>query len=134
MHSEELGDVVIAVDTSGSVGDRDLGIFAEAVNGILGAFDCSATVLYHDTAVQTVQHWQSCDGELVLDPVGGGGTSHRCVFEWLDRHAWNPSCVVCLTDLETRFPDRPPPVPVLWAVVGDHSSPPPFGSRVSVGS
>ena len=134
LHSEELGDVVIAIDTSGSVGERELGVFAEAVNGILSAFECSATVLYHDTAVQTVHHWRSSDGPLTLDPVGGGGTSHRCVFDWLDRNAGNPSCVVCLTDLETRFPDRPPLVPVLWAVVGDHSSPPPFGSRVSVGS
>ena len=132
LHSEELGDVVIAVDTSGSVGERELGVFAAEVNGILAAFDCAVTVLYHDTEVQKVQTWRSGDGELVLDPVGGGGTSHRCVFDWLDRSDLSPSCVVCLTDLETRFPDRFPAPPVLWAVVGACLSRPPFGRRVSV--
>ena len=133
LHSEELGDVVIAVDTSGSVGERELGVFAAEVNGILAAFDCAMTVLYHDTVVQRVQTWRSGDGELVLDPVGGGGTSHRCVFDWPDRSDLSPSCVVCLTDLETRFPDYIPAAPVLWAVVGDSPSRPPFGRRVSLG-
>ena len=90
----------------------ELGVFAAEVNGILSAFDCAATVLYHDTEVQRVQTWRSGDGELALDPVGGGGTSHRCVFDWLDRSDLAPSCVLCLTDLETRFPDRAPAAPV----------------------
>ena len=134
LHSEELGDVVIAVDTSGSVGPRELGVFATEVNGILAAFECAATVLYHDTEVQKVQHWQSRDGHLILDPVGGGGTSHGCVFEWLDRSGSSPACVICLTDLETRFPQSPPAVPVLWAVVGDNAATPPVGCRVTVGT
>jgi hypothetical protein len=41
--------------------------------------------------------------------------------------------VVCLTDLFTDFPDMPPSVPVLWAVVGDNDARPPFGLRVGVG-
>ncbi|WP_149112013.1 vWA domain-containing protein [Limnoglobus roseus] len=132
LRSEELGDVVIAVDTSGSVGPTELAVFAGAVDDVLSAFDCVATVLYHDTEVQGVQTWRSGDGPLVLAPVGGGGTAHACVFDWLDRAGVSPACVVCLTDLETRFPDRPPGVPVLWAVVGDNTSPPPFGTSVRV--
>ncbi len=134
LHSEELGDVVIAIDTSGSVGARELGVFATEVNGILDAFDCSVTVLYHDTDVQNVQTWQTGAGPLELDPVGGGGTSHACVFEWLTQSGLSPSCVVCLTDLHTEFPDRTPVTPVLWAVVGGNPSEPPFGRRVTVGS
>ena len=60
------------------------GVRAEA-NAVLAAYDCAVTVLYHDTEVQKVQTWQSADGPLVLDPVGGGGTSHACVFDWIDR-------------------------------------------------
>jgi predicted metal-dependent peptidase len=71
---------------------------------------------------------------LKLDPVGGGGTSHACVFEWLDRGGLSPSCVVCLTDLETEFPTRGPAEPVLWAVVGANRSEPPFGRRVTLES
>ena len=132
LHSEELGDIVIAIDTSGSVGTRELGQFTTEVNAILGAFDCTATVLYHDTEIQHVQTWRSSDGPLSLEPIGGGGTSHRCVFDWLDREAMMPSCVICLTDLQTRFPDRTPLMPVLWTIIGNNPMVPPFGYCVQV--
>src|SRR5207248_862366 len=104
LHSEELGDVVLAVDTSGSINEKLLGTFAAEVNAVLAAYDCTVTVLYHDTEVELVQTWQSADGPLVLDPVGGGGTSHTCVFDWLIQAGLTPACVICLTDLETEFP------------------------------
>jgi predicted metal-dependent peptidase len=133
LHSDELGDVVIAVDTSGSVGERELGLFAAEASALLDAYACTATVLYHDARVQGVSTWTPADGPLVLTPVGGGGTSHRCVFDWLARSALDPACVVCLTDLETDFPVVLPGVPVLWAVVGDCAVTPPFGRVVRLG-
>jgi predicted metal-dependent peptidase len=132
LRSEELGEVVLAVDTSGSIGQEDLSCFAAEAEGILEAFDCTLTILYHDAEVQKVQRWRSSDGPLTLEPVGGGGTSHRCVFDWVEREGVQPSCVVCLTDLHTEFPDLAPATPVLWAVVGGNPSPPPFGLRVAV--
>jgi predicted metal-dependent peptidase len=134
VRSEELGDVVLAIDTSGSIGEKELSRFAAEAQGILEAFDCTLTVLYHDSDVQRVQHWRSGDGPLVLEPVGGGGTSHICVFDRVVSQGDLPTCVICLTDLYTEFPDSPPPVPVLWAVAGDNNAQPPFGLRVSVGS
>lgn len=132
-HSEELGTVVIAVDTSGSVSERELAIFATEIQGILEAFDCTITILYHDTDIQQEQQWQSSDGPLRLDPVGGGGTSHTCIFSWLAEQDTHPSCVVCLTDLETTFPQQPPDCPVLWAVIGKNQTLPPFGQRIGIG-
>jgi predicted metal-dependent peptidase len=132
LRSEELGHVVIAVDTSGSIGAALLGAFAAEVNAVLAAYECSVTVLYHDTEVQTTQAWQSSDGPLTLDPVGGGGTSHGCVFDWLTASGTDAACVVCLTDLETEFPSQTPAAPVLWAVVGPGPTRPPFGRVVSL--
>jgi predicted metal-dependent peptidase len=132
LHSEELGNVVLAVDTSGSIDEKLLGVFAAEADAVLAAYDCSVTVLYHDTEVQKVQTWQSRDGPLTLDPVGGGGTSHACVFEWIDRAGVTPACVVCLTDMETEFPLQHPAVPVLWAVPGKAPTDPPFGRVVSL--
>jgi predicted metal-dependent peptidase len=133
LHSDDLGDVVVAVDTSGSVGTRELGLFAAEVDALLGAFDCTATVLCHDARIQSVRTWTPADGPLTLDPIGGGGTSHVCVFEWVDQLGIDPACVVCLTDMESRFPARPPAVPVLWAKVGDAAVDPPFGRVVPIG-
>jgi predicted metal-dependent peptidase len=132
LHSEELGDVVLAVDTSGSIDEKTLGLFAAEANAVLAAYDCSVTVLYHDTDVQKVQSWQSAEGPLVLEPVGGGGTSHACVFDWIDQAGITPACVICLTDLDTEFPAGIPAVSVLWAVAGPTPSDPPFGRVVSL--
>jgi predicted metal-dependent peptidase len=132
LRSEELGEVVLAVDTSGSIGEKELARFAAEAQGILEAFDCSLTILYHDTAVQAVRHWRSGEGPLTLEPAGGGGTSHVCVFDWVSARAEQPACVVCLTDLHTELPQVAPPAPVLWAVVGRNTNDPPFGLRVAV--
>jgi predicted metal-dependent peptidase len=133
LRSEELGEVVVAVDTSGSIGAAELALFGGELDALLGAFDCTATILYHDSAVCHVQTWAPANGPLVLEPKGGGGTSHVPVFEWVSREAVTPACVVCLTDLETDFPDIAPEAPVLWAVTGGNQSTPPFGRVVHVG-
>jgi predicted metal-dependent peptidase len=133
LRSEELGELVLAVDTSGSIGEKELARFAAEAQGILEAFDCALTILYHDSQVQKVQHWRSGDGPLALEPAGGGGTSHVCIFDWVRAQAEQPTCVICLTDLYTEFPEVTPSTPVLWAVVGDGASEPPFGLRVAVG-
>jgi predicted metal-dependent peptidase len=132
LRSLELGEVVLAVDTSGSIGPRELARFAAEAQAILESYECTLTVLYHDAEVQKVQRWCPGDGPLILEPVGGG-TSHACAFDWVAAQGEAPACVVCLTDLETAFPDAPPAVPVLWAVVGGSTAQPPFGLRVAVG-
>lgn len=130
MFSDELGEVVIAVDCSGSIRKEQLDAFAGEVNGVLAAFSCTAIVLYHDSEVQKVDEFASVDGPVTLEPVGGGGTSHVCVFDWLARDGRQPACVICLSDLETEFPPDPG-VPVLWAVTGEVTAAP-FGRVVSL--
>jgi predicted metal-dependent peptidase len=130
LHSEELGDVLVLVDTSGSIGKQQLDSFATELNGILDSFDCQATVVYHDSEVQHVQEHRSSDGPLVLEPKGGGGTSHAWLNEWINREGKSPACIVALTDLWSDFgPD--PGVPTLWAVTGDNTNAP-FGQVVNI--
>jgi predicted metal-dependent peptidase len=123
---------VVAVDTSGSIGQAELDRFAAEVQGILDAYDVHLTVLYHDTEVTEVEEWSPADGSIKLRPIGGGGTSHCCVFKWLEERGLDPNCVICLTDLYTDFPPACPALPVLWAVVGDCPTHPPLGQRVSI--
>lgn len=131
---EELGDVVIAFDTSGSIGQETMDRFAAEIQGILDCCACRVTILYHDCEVAGVQEWNSEEGPLVLDPKGGGGTSHVCVFEWLEKHPEiDPVCLVCLTDLYTQFPDQGPGFPVLWCVHRGPAEPKaPFGRCVAM--
>jgi len=138
LRGEELGDVIVTVDCSGSIGQAELDVFAGELQGVLDAYECSLLVLYHDVPVTRVQKWAPGDGPLRLRPCGGGGTSHVPVFEWIaglgQVEAPDAPCVLCFTDLATRFPDRAPALPVLWCVVSDKNGymKPPFGRVVEI--
>jgi predicted metal-dependent peptidase len=132
LRSEELGDVVAAIDTSGSIGETELSRFGSELQGVLEAYDCSLTILYHDSEIQHVQQWKSTDGPLVLEAKGGGGTSHKPVFEWIAEHGESPACLVCLTDMYSEFPPAGPEFPVLWASTSEGKEAP-FGQLVEIG-
>ena len=129
LRSASLGHVVIAIDTSGSIDESQLASFAGELNGILDCSPCQASIVYCDHKVQRVDEWEPSDGPLTLDPIGGGGTSHVPVWDWLKQADIDTACVVALTDGATRFGDDPG-VPVLWALTGDAS--PPFGRVLQI--
>lgn len=132
LYSEELGDVVLAVDTSGSIGEKQLSEFAAEAQGILEAYDTKLTILYHDSKVAHVQEWRSTDGPLVLEPKGGGGTSHVPVFEHIANQNIDAACIVCLTDMYTEFPAAGPEIPTLWCNCGRPGTKAPFGAVVDI--
>lgn len=123
-----LGTVVVAVDTSGSIGQDVLGKFAAEIEGILSAYEVQLVILYHDSAVAHEQRWEPSDGPLVLEPRGGGGTDHVPVFDRVEADG-EATCLICLTDGYTRFPDSAS-VPTMWAMTTDVE--PPFGECVRV--
>jgi predicted metal-dependent peptidase len=132
LHSEELGEVVVALDTSGSIGAELLQQFCSEVQGILEAYDCTLTILYHHSDVYKVQQWRTTDGPLVLEQTESGGTSHVPVFGHIEDHQIDVACIVCLTDLESTFPVRASLAPTLWVKVGTGGSLPPFGRVVDL--
>jgi predicted metal-dependent peptidase len=113
--SEGVGEIAIAVDCSGSVGPRQLGLFEAEIRSILaGQRPRLVHVLYFDAAVKKVETYQA--GQPVsLSPVGGGGTDFRPCFDWLAEQAIIPQTLVFLTDLCGAFPSEAPTYPVIWA-------------------
>jgi predicted metal-dependent peptidase len=125
---EGIGEVVIAVDCSGSVSSRQLALFEAEIQSILEGQrpDC-VRVLYFDTCVQKVDRYQP--GEPIsLTPVGGGGTDFRPCFEWIEENGARPQMVVFLTDLYGTFPEKTPLIEVIWASTGSREAP--FGQVV----
>jgi predicted metal-dependent peptidase len=112
---EGVGEICIAVDCSGSIHDRQLGLFEAEIRSILaGQQPRLVHVLYFDTEVHRVETYQA--GQPVsLTPVGGGGTDFRPCFRWLGEKGIQPQTLVFLTDLCGKFPEEAPPYPVLWA-------------------
>jgi predicted metal-dependent peptidase len=125
---EGVGEICIAVDCSGSIHDRQLGLFETEIRSILaGQQPRLVHVLYFDTEVQKYETFQA--SQLIkLTPVGGGGTDFRPCFEWLEERGIQPQTMVFLTDLCGAFPEKVPPYPVLWASTETRQAP--FGQVI----
>lgn len=114
--SDQLPPVVLVMDTSGSIGQRELDRFGRAVSDILEMYDTTAVVIYADCKVQHVEEYTRQDLPLPLKAYGGGGTSFEPAFTYVKQNEINPCCLIYLTDLYGRFPLNPPPFPTMWVV------------------
>lgn len=133
LQSEELGDLAIVMDTSGSVSTPEITEFSSELTAILEKFNSQATVLYCDSKVAHVERFRQDDLPLELHPAGGGGTNFRPPFEWIEENADQPpAALIYFTDLEcSRYPDEPE-YPVLWVHTGGHGDEPPFGEVIEL--
>ena len=132
LRSQELKNVTMALDTSGSISDNDLAAFEAEVRSIVEDFRADTTVIYCDSTVQSVEHFDA-DTPVKLSPKGGGGTDFRPPFDHIEQNGEYPVCMIYQTDGAcNRFPE-PPPYPVLWVLTRKNERfDPPFGEVVSL--
>jgi len=98
-YKPKMGTVVIGVDTSGSVQQPELNYFAGHANRILETCNPErVVVVYCDAAVAHVDEYEADDYPIKLSPHGGGGTSFKPVFDYVDQQGIDPEVVVYLTD------------------------------------
>lgn len=137
--SEQVGTLVIGIDTSGSIGDRELSRFLGEVKGICDTVKPEMIrLLYWDTKVCRDEKYVG--GQLQkltasTKPAGGGGTAVRCVYNYIQEHAIKAQAVVMLTDGYVGTDWGTPSqwgAPVLWCVVGNKSARPTTGKCVLV--
>ena len=134
--SEAVGDIVIAVDTSGSIGGPELAHFMGEVKGICEQVKPSRVhVMYWDTEVarHEVYLQDELDGLVKsTKPAGGGGTEVECVPAYIQDKELNVECVVVLTDgyLGGSWGDWKHPV--LWAINGNKRATAPIGKTVHI--
>jgi len=130
LHSEEMGPLAVAVDTSGSIDNVLVAQFGAELNAISEDMKPARVhVIYCDSRVQRVDTFER--GEpITMNPAGGGGTDFRPVFEAVEAMEEPPACIVYLTDLAGRFPDVEPAFPTLWAAT--RRGVVPFGDCVSI--
>lgn len=117
MMSTTSGEVVVCVDTSGSIGAKELAEFGGEIQSICSDLKPKKVyVIYCDAAVNKVVEFGPHD-EVVLEAVGGGGTSFKPPFKWIEDNDINPRCLVYLTDGYGDFPNEDDvPFPTLWAI------------------
>ena len=90
------------------------------------------TVVWWDTKVTNVEELDEISGLDDLHPMGGGGSDSRDFFQWIHDNAYEPpDAVIVFTDLCIAFPDKEPPMPVIWASV-EKTGTAPFGDVVFI--
>lgn len=122
---EKVGHLVVAVDTSGSVGQEELSGFLTEVKGIAEEVKPSQVdLIYWDSRVAAHEEYtENMVGDIInsTKPRGGGGTSPSCVSEYLKEKLIKPECIIVLTDGYVGNDwGRDWTAPVLWTIVGGY--------------
>lgn len=113
--------VVVAVDTSGSVTEKELALFFPEIAGILeDVKPAQLTVIWCDAKVHRVDQPDDVSDLIQLrakGAPGGGGTSFVPVFKHVKEMGVKPDALVYLTDGMGEFPREEPGYPVLWGSI-----------------
>ena len=137
MHCEGIDTLAVLIDTSDSLDTATLATFWTELRAVAEALrPHTLAVVQVDTEVQEAAVYRFGDLPEELVAKGRGGTDFRPGFAWLDREGITPRCCLYLTDMECdRYPEAPPPYPVLWCNWGP--VPPeylrePWGERIDL--
>lgn len=122
-----MGEVVIQVDVSGSISNKELEHYQGHLSSIVAQCKPSKVhVIYTDTEVQ--KHTQfECGEEIKLEFMRGGGTRMEAGFEYLAEQGIEPQVCVTLTDGYDRY-EKEPDFQTVWCVSSDVV--PPYGECI----
>ena len=134
VENETIGEVVVAIDTSGSIGQEQLNEFASELVSICEAVSPDAVrILWWDTKVHGEQLFTDNYDQIgsMLKPLGGGGTRVSSVAEYINKKKINAECVLVFTDgfLESDVVWNIS-APTLWMVTENRNWTPPTGKKV----
>jgi len=127
---EEI-DVVVSLDMSGSITDKQGQAFLSEIAGMMESFDgYKIHVFCFDTDVYNPADYNSENMDSIenYEPAGGGGTDFDVIFAYLKREAIEPKRLIVFTD---GYPcgswGDPDYCDTTWIIHGDKDPNPPFG-------
>jgi predicted metal-dependent peptidase len=99
---EAVGRILVGIDTSGSIGQAEIGQFLGELLSICNHVQPEGIdLVYWDTEVASHEKYDRGDYEAIMSstkPAGGGGTDPSCVPQYIAAKKMNPECVIMLTD------------------------------------
>jgi predicted metal-dependent peptidase len=135
---EAPGHIIFAIDTSGSISNKDLGEIFSEIRSYRELFPCRLTVIQCDAKIRSIETFEELDGTEIpeqMNVFGRGGTDFRPVFDWAIEN--DPSSLlIYATDGFGSFPQFEVPNEVIWLLTRRHvdTSHFPFGSCVKISS
>jgi len=131
MKNDELIDIAIGIDMSGSISDRQGQDFLSEVAGIMEQFQSYRIhVFCFDTEIYNPQQFDSDNLDSIEGYTlhGGGGTDFECIFNYLKDAEIEPHRLVVFTDGypfgswgDENYCDT------VWVIHGNKNPQPPFG-------
>jgi len=128
---EEI-DVVVSIDMSGSISNKQAQQFLGEISGMMDAFDgYKIHVFCFDTEIYNPQDFNSENMDTIdtYEPQGGGGTDFDCIFTYLKDIGNVPKRLIVFTDGypcgswgDSDYCDT------TWIIHGDKNPNPPFGT------
>jgi len=136
--TETVDELVLACDTSGSIGQRELTVFLSEVAHICETVKPKKIrVLYWDTQVcreEVYEQHEIADLRKSTKPEGGGGTDVTCVTRYIQENGINPQAVIVFTDGYLGGDWGRWNSPLLWLILDNKRTQPSVGSTVHLDS
>lgn len=138
LETDSVGELIIAIDTSGSIGSVELTEFASELASICSVCVPSGVrVLWWDTEVHGEQKFEPAQYENIaslLKPLGGGGTHVSSVGEYINKHRIPTEGVIVFTDgyVENDIQWNIS-APTMWLVTQNNSLVVPVGKVIKKG-
>jgi len=133
LHSEALGGILVGIDSSASMSQKELSQIATEVQQICEDLTPEfVEVVYCDTKIMHTQRFEQGD-DIELRCKGGGGTRFKPVFDRLQDTDAHIQGLIYFTDMEGDMSEcDEPPCPVIWANTGAREYTAPFGVVTNV--
>jgi len=136
--SEKIDELVIAVDTSGSIDDRDVAAFLSEVQSICTTVKPDKLrLLYWGHRLVGDESYAPHELDTLVKttrPKGGGGTDVNCVTGYMQEHNIKPQATVVLTDGYLAGDWGTWDCPVLWCILDNKQDTPDIGNVVRIQS
>lgn len=103
MKRDETIDVCVAIDTSGSISEKQLTTFVSEVYGIMGSYDdFNIKVWCFDTSIHNPQDYDIGNGHELVNykAAGFGGTDFDANWRWMKDEGVEPKLLIVFTDGE----------------------------------
>jgi predicted metal-dependent peptidase len=131
MKNDELIDIAIAIDASGSIDERMLKDFLSETQGIMDQFQSyKIHILTFDTRVYNPAQYNSDNLDTICDyeVKGGGGTDFDAIYNYLKEEQIEPKRLIVFTDGypfgswgDENYADT------VWIIHGNQTVVPPWG-------
>lgn len=124
-------DLIVAIDTSGSIQDKEFEEFINEIYGIQKSYKSNITIIECDAEVQKIykiNRYKKIDTKF----KGRGGTDFRPVFNWMIDNKKENNILIYFTDSEGRYPEKTK-IKTIWVIPQRHYNiKPPFGRVILI--